>query len=72
MLTGAVNIAVFAAFWPRAGSVLCSTAEFKRLCRLTELDIARYGRQKRQEVATKWQHVARWAAKAATLHTVWR
>ena len=62
MLTGAVNIAVFAAFWPRVGRLLLSNAEFKPVCRICELDVSRYGWQKRQdparsgnEVATKWQ-----------------
>ena len=58
MLTGAVNIAVFAAFWPRVGRLLLSNAEFKPVCRICELDVSRYGWQKRQDPArsgNEWQ-----------------
>ena len=48
MLTGMVNIAVFAAFWPRVAGILRSDAEFKPICRLWQLDISHYGRQKWQ------------------------
>jgi hypothetical protein len=51
MLTGVVNIAIFAAFWHCVTGVLGSNAEFKRVCLLVELDIACYGWQKRQKVA---------------------
>jgi hypothetical protein len=62
-----VNIAVFAAFWPRVEGILLSDAEFKRLCRFPQLDVWCYGWQKRQETATMWQEVARSVAKTATL-----
>src|SRR5690348_945721 len=55
MLTGMVNIAVFAAFRCVITVVLRSNAEFKPVCRERPLDVSRYGWQKRQEVATKWQ-----------------
>ncbi len=67
MLTGGVNIAVFAAFWPRVGGILLSNAEFKRLCRPTELDVSCYGWQKRQRSGKKRQEVASWVAKAARM-----
>jgi hypothetical protein len=54
MLTGMVTIAVFAAFWPCVMGALLSDAEFKRVCASHQLDVSRYGRQKRQETATKW------------------
>jgi len=65
MLTAAVNIAVFAAFWQHVGHAIGAIAEFKRLCRSRARDVWRYGRQKRQETATMWQQVARSAAKTA-------
>src|SRR5579859_3757771 len=65
-LTGMVNIAVFAAFWPCDRGGLLSNAAFKRVCRLRELDVSCYGRQKRQDPARKWQRMARWMAKTAT------
>ena len=52
-LTGMVTIAVFAAFWPRVGRVLHSTAEFKQLCRPTKLDVSCYGWQKRHDRGKK-------------------
>src|SRR5579859_4275478 len=55
MLTGMVNIAVFAAFWPRVGGILRSTAAFKPVCRDRQLDVSCYGWQKRQETAMIWQ-----------------
>ena len=39
MLTALVNIAVFAAFWPRVGRVLLSNADFKPSCAIWQLDI---------------------------------
>ena len=67
MLTGAVNIAVFAAFWPRVGRLLLSNAEFKPVCRICELDVSRYGWQKRQDPARSGNEVARSAAKTARM-----
>src|SRR5579859_2649209 len=55
MLTATVTIAVFAAFWPRVGGSLLSNAVFKPVCRLSRLDIWRYGWQKRQDRGKKWQ-----------------
>src|SRR5689334_15596042 len=55
MLTGAVNIAVFAAFCCVIGGVLLSDAEFKRVCGLRELDVWCYGWQKRHDRGKKWQ-----------------
>ena len=55
MLTGLVNIAVFAAFRFCVGRLLLSTAEFKPFCGPHPLDILRYGWQRRQETATIWQ-----------------
>src|SRR5690348_233212 len=55
MLTGMVNIAVFAAFRFCVGGGLRSDAEFKRVCRDCQLDVWCYGWQKRQETATMWQ-----------------
>src|SRR6478609_3298506 len=54
-LTILVNIAVFAAFRWCVGHILRASAEFKRLCRSRPLDVSRYGWQKRQETAMKWQ-----------------
>ncbi|HST88743.1 MAG TPA: hypothetical protein VLJ14_10220 [Ktedonobacterales bacterium] len=51
MLTAAVNIAVFAAFWQCAGHAIASNPEFKGICRVRELDVSCYGWQKRQETA---------------------
>src|SRR5579859_5778992 len=70
MLTIPVNIAVFAAFWPRVGGVLRSTAAFKPVCAIWQLDVSRYGWQKRQRSGKKRQEVARWAAKTATLDRI--
>jgi hypothetical protein len=74
MLTGAVNIAVFAAFWPCVGGVLLSDAEFKPSGGDRQLDISRYGWQKRQDRGKKWQRggngwqwMARPAAKTARM-----
>jgi hypothetical protein len=55
MLTGAVNIAVFAAFRPRVEGILLSDAAFKRVCESRERDVSRYGWQKRQDRGKKWQ-----------------
>jgi hypothetical protein len=65
MLTIPVNIAVFAAFWPRVGGILLSNPQFKPLCRLSLLDVLGYGWQQRQETARMWQRMARSAAKTA-------
>src|SRR5690242_6243119 len=48
-MTGAVNIAVFAAFAFCIRGVLLSNAAFKPVCAAHELDMSCYGRQKRQE-----------------------
>ncbi len=58
MLTGVVNIAVFAAFHCVIPGGLPSNAEFKPVCGLEELDIWCYGRQ-------QWQETARGMAKTA-------
>src|SRR5690348_8478651 len=55
MLTGMVNIAVFAAFAFCEKRVLLSNAAFKPVCRLRELDVSRYGWQKRQDRGKKRQ-----------------
>jgi len=55
MLTALVNIAVFAALQPCVEGILLANAAFKPVCHLHELDIARYGRQTRQEVARSRQ-----------------
>jgi hypothetical protein len=65
MLTSPLNIAVFAAFWPRVVGYLLSDAEFKPGGGDRPLDIWGYGWQKRQDVAIKWQRMVRWAAKTA-------
>src|SRR5579859_7296418 len=52
MLTGVVNIAVFAAFQRRVGGCEGSKAELKGMCGMRQLAASRYGRQKRQDVAT--------------------
>src|SRR5690242_10061217 len=65
MLTGKVNIAVFAAFRPRVEDAIRSIVEFKRLCWPHERDIACFGWQKRHDLAAKWQGLARSAAKTA-------
>jgi hypothetical protein len=49
MLTGVVNIAVFAAFCCRIGHLLLSDAVFKPCCPIGQLDMWRYGWQKRQD-----------------------
>src|SRR5690348_15529249 len=72
MLTGMVNIAVFAAFRCVIGSVLRSDAAFKRVCADRPLDVWRYGWQKRQETATMWQRMATWAAKNGTVWQGWQ
>src|SRR5689334_6109159 len=51
MLTGMVNIAVFAAFHFVIGITLLSNSEFKPVCAPEGLDIWRYGRQKRHDLA---------------------
>ena len=53
MLTGMVNIAVFAAFWPRVRGILLPNAAFKPVCASRPLDVSRYGRQKRQDRGKK-------------------
>jgi len=65
MLTGMVNIAVFAAFHMLIETVLHLTAAFKPFCVSWQRDVSCYGWQKRQDVAKTWQWMARWAAKAA-------
>src|SRR5690242_18972613 len=67
MLTGMVNIAVFAAFRWCVGDTFRVSAEFKPICGLHELDVSRYGRQRRQETAMVWQWMARSAAKTARM-----
>jgi len=49
MLTAGVNIAVFAAFCFVIGMALLSDAEFKPVCPIWQLDIARYEWQERQD-----------------------
>src|SRR5690242_4215241 len=49
MLTGMVNIAVFAVFHMRFDLRLVPIAEFKPPCAIRQLAVWRYGRQKRQE-----------------------
>ena len=44
-----VNIAVFAAFYFANGTVLLSNAQFKRVCAIWQLDVSRYGWQKRHD-----------------------
>src|SRR5690348_10608958 len=66
-LTGAVNIAVFAASRFCVEHILLSNAAFKPVCRFRELDVSRYGRQKRQDPARSGNDVARWAAKTARM-----
>src|SRR5690242_6340837 len=51
MLSGMVNIAVFAAFHMCVGLRSLSNAAFKPVCGPRQLDISRYGWQKRQETA---------------------
>jgi hypothetical protein len=51
MLTGAVNIAVFAAFRIRFTLRSISIAEYKPVCAVGQLDIGYYGWQKWQETA---------------------
>ena len=70
MLTGGVNIAVFAAFRFCRRGVLLSNAEFKPFGGPRELDVLGYGWQKRQETATIWQRMAWWAATTVTLAVV--
>ena len=70
MLTGLVNIAVFAAFSSCVRCHLLANAEFKPICGPHERDIARYGWQKRQEVATGMAKTARWTAKTARMREV--
>src|SRR5689334_9799105 len=55
MLTIPVNIAVFATFSFCVEGDLLSDAAFKPVCAIWQLDVARYGRQKWQDPATKWQ-----------------
>ena len=55
MLTCDVNIAVFAAFRMCFDLRSVSNAEFKPVWTMRQLDVSRYGWQKRQETATKWQ-----------------
>jgi hypothetical protein len=57
-LTGAVNIAVFAAFWLRVGGVLLANAVFKPYDGDWQHDIARSGRQTRQDMARNGNEVA--------------
>jgi len=66
-LTGAVNIAVFAVFRGVIRPASSTTAEFKPVCRSAACAMARCGRQKWQETATRWQRMARPAAKTAKM-----
>jgi hypothetical protein len=59
MLTGMVNIAVFAAFWPCVRGILLADAEFKPCGANWQRDVARSGRQKWQEVAREMAKTAR-------------
>jgi hypothetical protein len=59
MLTGLVNIAVFAAFAFCVGYHLPSNPDFKPSCGDWQLDIWCYGRQKRQETARGMAKTAR-------------
>ena len=52
MLTGMVNIAVFAAFRFAIGIIPYTNAEFKRIRGSRQLDFARSERQKRHDLAT--------------------
>src|SRR6185437_8666066 len=54
MLTGMVNIAVFAAFRIRSGRRSIAITEFKPICAIWQLDISRYGWQKRQGCGNGW------------------
>ena len=49
MLSATVNIAVFAVFRIHFAGRFVAIAAFKRVCRDRQLDIWRYGRQKRQD-----------------------
>jgi len=55
MLTGAVNIAVFATFHFAREAWIGTRREFMRACGERQLDIACYGWQKWQETARMWQ-----------------
>jgi|SRR5690242_10153349 len=55
MLTGIVNIAVFATFAFCSGDDLLSNPEFKPVCWIEPLDIAHYGRQTWQRSGKKRQ-----------------
>ena len=59
MLTGMVNIAVFAAFRMCAGPPFALIAEFKPVCGDRQLDIPRYRRQKWQDRGKNGKDVAR-------------
>src|SRR5690348_3294631 len=60
-----VNIAVFATFHIVIEGIVRVTAEFKPVCRSRQLDVWRYGWQKRQETARSGNEMARPAAKTA-------
>src|SRR5689334_19714096 len=57
MLTAALNIAVFAVIRGVLRVYLAANAEFKPARAMSQLDSARYGRQKRQEMARRCCHV---------------
>src|SRR5690349_451054 len=70
MLTGGVNIAVFAAFHFCFTRRSVADAVFKPVWPIRQLDIWRYGRQEWQETAKGMAKAARWAAKAARMDAV--
>jgi len=55
MLTGMVNIAVFAAFACCITGDLLSNRQFKAVCAASERDVSRYGRQRWQDRGKKRQ-----------------
>ena len=67
MLTGMVNIAVFAAFHTVIGDVPRVNAEFKPCGVVWQLDIARYGWQKRQDVARRMARSGKAGGKSGTV-----
>ncbi len=64
-LTGQVNIAVFAAFQIVCEGGIGARREFKPYRAAWQLDVSCYGWQKRHDLATMWQRMARSAAKTA-------
>jgi hypothetical protein len=64
-LSGEVNIAVFAAFWPRVGRIIRSSAEFKRFAGIANLTFRVMGGKSGKIAARNGNKMAKGMAKTA-------